>query len=192
MIEIIDNFLPKIDYQTIYETGRDMNFPWYYIPTASFGTEHYIPENAVETPALIHMLLRKDKMEKSTFITNFVPLFDKIEKEFNVDLIRVRLAMKHRQVGFTENNYNIPHVDHKFPHLSMIYYVNESDGDTWLFNEFLTDHTSDDPKEYTVQQRVSPKPNRLLVFNGLQYHTASNPINSNERIMININAIKRY
>ena len=105
MIEIIDNFLPETEYQKLYETGRDKNFPWYYIATASFGAEHCIPKNAIETPALIHMLLRKDKMEKSTFITNFLPLLDKIEKEFNVDLIRVRLAMKHQQVGFTENNY---------------------------------------------------------------------------------------
>jgi hypothetical protein len=192
MIKIIDNFLPEAAHQKIHETGRDMNFPWYYIENASFGSDHFFPENALETSALIHMLLRKDRMEKSTFITDFLPLLDKIERNFNVDLIRVRLAMKHQQFGFTENNYNMPHIDHRFPHLSMIYYVNESDGDTWLFNEVLTDINADDPTEFTVQHRVSPKPNRLLVFNGLQYHTASNPINSNERVIININAVNRF
>jgi hypothetical protein len=192
MIEIIDNFLPEADYQKIYETGRDPEFPWYYISKASFDSEHVAPENSIETSAFIHVLLRKDRMEKSTYITNYLPLLDTIEKDFNVDLIRVRLGMKHRQIGFTENNYNLPHTDFRFPHISMIYYVNESDGDTWLFNEFRHPNDADYPKEFTVQQRVSPKPNRLLVFDGLQHHTASNPVNSNERTIININGVKRY
>ena len=69
--------------------------------------------------------------------------------------------------------------------MSVIYYLNKSDGDTWMFNE--TFKSLPEPDEFTVKDRITPKPNRLLVFNGLDYHTASNPINSTTRFIININ-----
>ena len=66
-----------------------------------------------------------------------------------------------------------------------LYYVNESDGDTWMFNEEFKQFP--EPDVFTVKQRISPKPNRLIIFDGLCYHTASNPINSDSRVIININ-----
>ena len=54
-----------------------------------------------------------------------------------------------------------------------------------MFNEKFTGFP--EPDKFTVKDRITPKPNRLLVFDGLDYHTASNPINSDTRFIININ-----
>ena len=38
---------------------------------------------------------------------------------------------------------------------------------------------------------VDPKANRLLIINGLQYHTASNPINAKRRVIFNVNTVEK-
>jgi hypothetical protein len=105
-------------------------------------------------------------------------------------LIRVRMSIKFQKQGFTSNNYNIPHVDYCYPHETLILYLNDSDGDTRIFNEWSTytgKGTAIGPESFTTQTRVTPKANRLIWFNGLQYHTASNPIEETKRAIININ-----
>ena len=68
----------------------------------------------------------------------------------------------------------------------MIYYVNDSDGDTIFFNEKHTG-TIDNSKK-TISQRITPKKNKCIIFDGLQYHAGSTPKNSH-RMFININFI---
>jgi hypothetical protein len=85
----------------------------------------------------------------------------------------------------------MPHVDYFYPHESFIFYLNDSDGDTRVFNEWCT-FTRTMPlalDSFTTQTRVTPKANRLVWINGLQYHTASNPIESTKRVIINLNLL---
>ena len=118
-------------------------------------------------------------------------LLDKISAHENgqIDFVRIRASLKTHKKGFTEQHYNLPHVDYHFPHKSVVYYVNESDGDTWMFNEEFKQFP--EPDIFTVKQRITPKPNRLIIFDGLCYHTASNPINNDSRMIININYVDK-
>ena len=59
----------------------------------------------------------------------------------------------------------------------LIYFVNESDGDTFIF-----DGT---PPSLTIKQRITPEANSVLIFDGDVYHASSNPIKSDKRIVIN-------
>ena len=61
----------------------------------------------------------------------FVSL-DKAKLKLN-DLVRVRLGMFPRTM--LDVPYHNPHVDFYEPHLVGLYYVNDSDGDTVVFNE---------------------------------------------------------
>ena len=90
------------------------------------------------------------------------------------------------KVGFSKDNYNLPHVDYYFPHTTIIYYLNDSDGDTRMFQEFYSD-SGIERSDFIVKELVKPKANRLLIFDGLQYHTASNPFDFSRRVVININ-----
>jgi hypothetical protein len=80
--------------------------------------------------------------------------------------------------------YQGPHTDYSNPHMVMIYYVSDSDGDTIIFNEKHTG-TIDNSKK-TISQRITPKKNKCIIFDGLQYHAGSIPKNSH-RMFININ-----
>ena len=103
---------------------------------------------------------------------------DKAKLKFN-DLIRVRLGMFPQ----TELDvpYHNPHVDFYTPHLVGLYYVNDSDGDTVIFNERFDKVSLDESVTYanagkfTVQARISPKKGRMVFFDGGYYHASMHP-----------------
>jgi hypothetical protein len=64
-----------------------------------------------------------------------------------------------------------PHVDHNWPHLTFLYYINDAVGDTILYNEKF----STDDVVLTEMARVSPKQGRAILFNGLLYHSPTVP-----------------
>lgn len=191
MLTIIDDFLPKEEHVKLQNYMTSQEFPWFYMSHASRAPGSFMPENSIETFAMTHSIHSKEEGMTSYTINNFAPLLNSLEKYHNnnIEIFRVRAGLKTPKKGFTENHYNIPHVDYFFPHSTGLYYVNESDGDTWIFDQVFEQFP--EPVNFTVKQRIQPKPNRLILFTGLQYHTASNPINSDSRIIININYIER-
>tara|TARA_X000001388_G_scaffold76600_1_gene74385 strand:+ start:1116 stop:1667 length:552 start_codon:yes stop_codon:yes gene_type:complete len=73
------------------------------------------------------------------------------------------------------------HTDLNFEHSVCLYYVNDSDGDTVLFE--------DDKK--TELKRVTPKKGRVVFFNGLIPHCSSRPA-INSRAVINFDFIHNF
>jgi hypothetical protein len=83
-----------------------------------------------------------------------------------------------------------PHVDMEDEHhLVCLYYVNDSDGDTILFDKMLGE--GNDLQNTPIFARIKPKKGRVLVFCGRQYHAASLP-EHNIRTIINFNIIGKY
>ena len=91
-------------------------------------------------------------------------------------LTRCKANLQTKLLDFEKDNYNTPHVDRTEEHLVLLYYVNDSDGDTFLFDE----HNE-------IITRVSPKKGRMLFFNGNISHAGSHPKHSEKRIVINYN-----
>jgi hypothetical protein len=87
------------------------------------------------------------------------------------------------------------HVDFTIPHLTALIYINETDGDTIIYkdkypygsnNTLTSEEYWNGIKTPIVETRVSPKPNRMVIFDGLQYHQSSSP-SKGIRVAININ-----
>ena len=83
-----------------------------------------------------------------------------------------------------------PHVDLDDPHLTSIFYVNDSDGNTVIYNEKW--HPSLLPNlvvdgELTIMEEIEPVGNRLIAFDGYHMHTGHNPSKHSNRILINTN-----
>ena len=79
-----------------------------------------------------------------------------------------------------------PHVDLIVPHFVMLYYVCDSDGDTLIYNEktkFAACYPDEEMK-FTLKKKVSPKQGRVVLFNGIHWHTAQQP-NQNLRCIVN-------
>jgi NAD+--asparagine ADP-ribosyltransferase len=83
-----------------------------------------------------------------------------------------------------QNHIHPPHVDMTIPHMVLLYYVNDSDGDTIIFHQ---KHSSDQDPVLTVNRSISPKAGSAILFDGLTYHSSASPQYTEERIVLNIN-----
>ena len=98
--------------------------------------------------------------------------------EGTTGVARCRLDMT---VATSEKVRHQPHQDLDYPNTTAIYYVNDSDGDTLVYNEKeLVD-------EFTIMESVAPKKNRLIIFDGTHFHTGHSPMKNPNRILINMN-----
>lgn len=195
-IIIIDNFLDDQEFKDLSSFVLSQKFPWFfgeYVSVDPKDRELINDPLAVETSGFHHIVFDKEMSIKSFTFSAAEPFFNRLHEKFGYELqhlIRARYGMKFQKSDYTSDNYNIPHVDYFFPHHTIIFYLNDSDGDTRLFEQqyvLIKNGEGIGQTQFNTQARITPKANRLLLFDGLQYHTASNPILSHRRIVFNIN-----
>ena len=89
--------------------------------------------------------------------------------------------------NFIGKGVDTPHLDRTEPHLVVLYYVTDSDGDTIIY-DYKSKDENDIPYFEDIKElkRIKPKQGRVVVFNGLHWHTAEQPRND-IRCIININ-----
>ena len=104
------------------------------------------------------------------------------------ELIKIHGSAVIMQHPMEYNNVVTPHVD--FDHVisegtelkSLIYYVNDSDGDTILYDQFYDGKIVE---ELTVAARVPYKRGRAATFASNRFHSGSMPT-TNVRVLMNI------
>jgi hypothetical protein len=108
------------------------------------------------------------------------------EVNFNIEKIERCYGAIHALIRNKSKHDGI-HLNRGEPHLVMLYYVNDSDGDTILYDKTVEDIPYDVsfyslyPEEYCklkVKHRISPKKGRILFFDGRVYHASSTPTKS--------------
>ena len=112
------------------------------------------------------------------------------------NILRVKANLQTRAPKESKGKYNFPHVDINEPNLTekittILYYVNDSDGDTFFFKNQIKDIYGD-PKNLDnleIVKKVSPKKGRLVEFNGSRLHAGSHPIENELRIVVNYNIL---
>lgn len=195
-LKIFDDFLDPDDFKQLSNFVLGEKFPWFFIENVSIDprdSKLIKDPLAQETSGFNHVTVDREWNIESFTYQHLIPFFSKIQSTlgFTHDhLIRARLSMKFQKDNFLSNNYNMPHVDYFYPHESFIFYLNDTDGDTRVFDQWHTYSETERPtvpEEFTTQARVTPKANRLVWINGMQYHTASNPIQGYKRVILNIN-----
>ena len=105
---------------------------------------------------------------------------------YTIELIRIKMNLCVYSKTDNPDAHGMPHVDFpaiKEPLLSAIYYVNDSTGDTLIFNQRFGQSAP-----LTVKTRVTPKKGRLVVFDGSLLHAGNTPKTNAPRININFNA----
>jgi hypothetical protein len=71
--------------------------------------------------------------------------------------------------------------------VSAVFYLNDSDGDTIIYNERQKYDGEPVPDTLTIKKRISPKSNRLVLFSGNYWHTGESPRQNNRRVILNSN-----
>lgn len=150
--------------------------PWYFIENSatllSYNTVNY---------SFYHLVWDKDSKEILSPIifdmSNTIGLISKdlFKLEKTYDIIRLRWGMT---TTLNKIHKHDPHIDMESPHKVILFYLNDSDGDTYFYN-----------KEHKIIDSVTPKENRAVLFDGSILHSSSKPIKFSRRIVLNINLV---
>ena len=186
MIEI-EKFIPS-SYAGILEDiiCKSPEFQWVYTPSTNNQKETQImkrDERSYESEQLVHALYLEGA-RRSQFFDVIFPFFYFLEEKTGIRLeaverIKANMLLKSTEPG---DKYNTPHIDVPDPgYKSLLYYVKDSDGDTFFFNE-----TWRDKKALTLKQRVSPKKGKAVVFDSNVWHASSNPRQNQNRVVLNL------
>lgn len=187
-IQVIDNFLPR-HFSDKLENICKTEIPWFFSENIS-GENHknVLVENVNISDfqyGFVHIALSKEG-KKSEYYEKILPITYFMNEYVNIEQIkRIRLALN---TSIKESVQHFPHVDIKGPHKVLLYYVNDSDGDTFVYNEKY-ENNKDHPLSFTIKEKISPKKNRAVIFDGLHYHSSSKPINNSARFIVNIDFI---
>ncbi len=180
---LYENMLPEEVANKIEETLLGTFFAWYYTPFTAYG-QQFKTSLTQDTPQFTHGFYAGG-IVNSYYHDQFVlPIIELLPKEYSMDnLIRAKANLINRNQGYPENFHNVPHADQADKDTtSLIYYVNESDGDTLFFEEMPEDFKG----TVTIGQRFSPKRNSGVMFNSRRLHTSVPPRKTNARVVINL------
>jgi len=171
---IIDDFIPKSFQQDLEDLFLGLSFPWKYTPN-TYGSTSATSKNMIkETPQFVHLLFNNP-----TYVSEFFPYVRPLlyfsELEYK-EIMRMKVNYLHKDENFTQQNYHTPHRDSSKDEecKTILYYVNDSDGDTVFLD-------SNDK----IIKRISPKKGRALIFDSSLYHASTSPTKSDNRIVIN-------
>ena len=188
---VIDDVIPKSCQQEIKDTLFSNNFPWFYTKDVTNNMENEYGNNS---PACSHNFVINGQITSQYW--GLVSIIGHIGAE--------KLGYKFGGIPRTRAFLQFPlnhkmlkdavdplHIDSPIPHLAMVYYVSDSDGCTILVNKKYDQQKGVEgglqAKDYEIIEKVTPKQGRLLVFDGLYYHTAEQPMETNMRCIINFN-----
>ena len=167
-------------------------FPWYFYPNVNNSIK---PEDRRSHPTVIcdesryeesfgfsHLIFSADNTN-SPWLRHPKQLFELFLNKHRLlpnKLLRIKANLLVRSASTTGARPFAPHVDLPIPHWVMIYYVNDSDGDT-----VILDKTYPDRENAAVLRTVSPKKGRAILFDGRHYHCGTCPVQHDTRIVFN-------
>ena len=157
--EVIDNYLPQEQFQSIKDILMGSVFPWFYKPdVTSFKNE------ITDTMYFVHMFYH-DHAPSSAFMGNIFPLIEKLNPKA---LLRIKGNL-YPNIG--KRIKDLDHVDYEFEHKGAIFYINTNNGPT-----VLEDGTEIEAVE-----------NRILLFKPHKMHNSFHCTDQKVRVNININ-----
>lgn len=190
-IKYFDNLLPQGYADQIEADLMSREFPWHYINDV---TNESYGNNA----GFVHVIYEHEGIASSWY--PFIkPLVYSIAEANGKPLkhlyrIRVGCLLPSNRIGS-----NSPHLDLLWPHYTACYYVNNSDGNTVLFDQTkenvgpvlndITLRNYTDETQFTIAGESVPHKNSVCLFDGFRFHASTNPKQTDRRLVITVNYI---
>lgn len=190
-VTVIEGAIPKEAQDRIESLLLGRQFPWYFQDEANYSNgpikDKMLQESgAKDTFQLAHMFA-ENGIAMSPLFENLLPVVKAIPVPGK--LLKVKANLTTYSPDIPEDGYCLPHVDQMFENgMTAVYYVNDSTGDTVIFNEEWT--VPDEVpsfKNLTVKQRITPKKGTLVVFKNILLHSGNCPRTNDPRVVLNIN-----
>ena len=177
-ILVFDDFIP-VRYQNEIETvmlSENNATAWFLQEDISYSKTRTDVKKEKSAIGFSHVFFNERGVVSNLYNFLLPMIYSALEKG-NYDLQTVVFARSFLQIPKNKSTPNNPHVDVEFPHLVCLYYVNDSDGDTIIYNERINDieKTNLHLENLSIFKTVTPKKGRVVLFNGEQYHSSSCP-----------------
>jgi hypothetical protein len=183
-IQIVENYLPDDLFKKIQGEMFTNTVPWNFEGNIA-GTHHpEIGQNTVSNYGFSLTTFAEGQI-MSPYNDVLMPLYHYVSDRFKItprELWRVRAAMRTKSSDSPLEDGI--HTDYTNPHLTLLVYLNTSDGNTMFYNKLFK---PDGSAVYEKFAEVETVENRAVLFNGLIPHAASHPVLHNRRIAVNIN-----
>jgi hypothetical protein len=194
--EIIDNLINETYQDTLDCILKSPNFPWYYNDNTNsllnLGKGFTLTDMVKDVPQFVHVFNAQGKVQSDHFklVEPIIYNLEKYTGKNYIDRIhRVKANLMWQNPNFCDNSHNIPHVDTYMTGSdveTLLYYVNDTDGDTFIFNKKIdSNEVKVFDNELKIQKRISPKKGRLILFDSTYLHTGSPPRKHKTRLVLN-------
>jgi hypothetical protein len=181
-MKVVDNFLPKAYEDALEEMLLSPFFPW-YLNNDTANYDDFKLKTTISSPQFTHIFF-KDGAPCSEHLPSISVLLYHIMLTQNIRTdtpVRIKVNLNTANLKAKTHSHYTVHTDIDSPNkgdfITCIYYVNDCDGDTLMFD-------AEGKKEIN---RVSPKKGRLVYFDSTVPHAGQPPKDSFARCILNIN-----
>jgi hypothetical protein len=191
MIKVLDNVTSTANVKYLESLMLDQ--PWYYIKNTAYNQFDTLEQKPYEASWVSMMYNNNEIMNPLMNLAHSVLIKALHDANISINkLIRIRAGLTTRTPFSVTHT---PHVDWDSSHMSAIYYLNDSDGETIFYKEIwdtnLTVKSYDWVKErnFNILEKITPKADRIVIFDGIRFHSSTAPQKNNYRLTINFNWI---
>ena len=168
----LENILLKNDTINLFDIKPNSDCRWVFNPS----TAPQLYENIKQKDSFQYTSLLLDGVDKKdvAFVNFFATFFSWMP--FGVDgIMRIKANFTTPKIGFTKQNYQNIHTDNNKKSYSILLYVSESDGDTFIFDE----------KGKDIIDHIPYKRGRVVIVPSMSPHAGQYPIKHDGRLVIN-------
>lgn len=149
----------------------------------------FAPQSAISSKNISNTDISKLILEIETKVGSKLNANILTNYRYKVNLLKVS------DYSDTRNELESIHIDRNDPHISMVYYINDTDGDTKFYDLVNGDISNwkvylqkEEYHRFKEFKSVSPKKGRIVIFDGLIFHRSTYP-KLNNRLVLNFNTV---
>jgi hypothetical protein len=191
---IIDDFLPEIYIDSIYSLMGGDQIPWSFAKHSvssdpNLESLFYTDEPVKEHIQFRHIFIDENKIKSAQlqYIAPLIACYENVMGKIKyTERIKANLLLPQagptRQQPHTDGMRLLDGVYNSVGRKTLLYYVNDADGDTIFYDKNFLGEPLGLVKE---QQRVAPKKGRAVIFDSNLIHSGSCPTTIEYRMVIN-------
>jgi len=190
-IYVFDDIITKEEQDEMFQFVKTTNIEWTFEKniTGKYGNkdDKFYPANVLPK-------IRLNNHQIDTLITKIqYNAVQKLNLKF-IENYRYKINWT-KPLGFEYDVKDLMHVDSDIQHIAMVYYINDTTGNTFIYDNIGGNNVEINSKyryndidysKLTLIKNIEPKQGRVVVFNGALHHHGSYP-KTNDRYIINFN-----
>lgn len=196
-IIVLENAIPPAYADKLEELLLIRDFSWFFRGDITY------PDHALEKIGQLHEkrpgfgnLIYDINLSVGNYFNFISPIILSTVEKNNIpfkQILQMRAFLSLPLLSNSKLRIDKPHIDNPLPHIVALYYVNDSDGDTIIFDhcyeygkQNFYDLSPMDAETMPIEKRITPQKGKLVFFNGAHYHASSQPT-IGPRCVINFN-----